>query len=371
MSTIYYGLSGEGHGHAARARVLVEALRERHRIVICTYGDAWDLLAPVYAGSDVEVRRIPGLRFRYGSRGQLNYAATGLAAAPYLARLPERVVSWARHIHRDRADLVISDLEPLVARAAQLAGVPLVAVDHQHFLVNYDLSGLPLHLQLKASVLGQFVHMMCSGQRRTIVSAFFFPPLRSTDASVTSAGVLLGGELRRAVPEQGKHLVAYVRRRAPREVLDALHGLGQAVRVYGHELRGRSANLEFLPIDPFRFVADLAQSRGLISSVGNQVIGEALALRKPVLAYPEPSNWEQEINGHFLEQSGMGRSLVSHLWTAARLRRFVDELPQLSAAIEPHRMNGNHVVLGAIENELTVRTKESSWNASCPYPEAY
>lgn len=368
MGTIYYGICGEGRGHATRSRVLIEALRERHRVVVCTYGDAWELLAPLYAGSDVEVRRIPGLRFRYDHRGRVDYTATGLRATPYLTQLPLRVRHWARRLERQDADLVISDFEPLLARAAQAARIPHVSVDHQHFLVSYDLSSLPRLLRLKAELLARSIGLFCSGQRRTIVSAFFFPPLKRLDTAVTRAGVLLRREVQEAVPEAGRHFVAYVRRRAPRRVLQSLAELGAPVHVYGHEERGRVGNLTFFPIEPFRFAEDLARSRALISSAGNQVIGEALALRKPVLAYPEPGNWEQEINGHFLAQSGMGRSLSAEQWSRASLRAFEAELPELASRIRPELMSGNAVVLRAIEAELSSPPRKSSCSVSCLSP---
>ena len=34
MATIFYGLSGEGRGHATRARTIVEGLRKRHKVVV-------------------------------------------------------------------------------------------------------------------------------------------------------------------------------------------------------------------------------------------------------------------------------------------------------------------------------------------------
>ena len=63
MATIVYSLAGEGRGHATRVRTIVELLRAEHRFVIFAPGDAYDMLAPLYAGSDVGVIRLPGLHF--------------------------------------------------------------------------------------------------------------------------------------------------------------------------------------------------------------------------------------------------------------------------------------------------------------------
>jgi len=90
-----------------------------------------------------------------GHMGRLDHTATALFAAPYLARLPERVLRWSRELERAGADLVISDFEPLLPRAARQAGVPHSSVDHQHFLVAYDLSSLRPELRLRAELLAQ------------------------------------------------------------------------------------------------------------------------------------------------------------------------------------------------------------------------
>ena len=44
----------------------------------------------------------------------------------------------------------------------------------------------------------------------------------------------------------------------------------------------------------------------VVSTAGNQLVGEALYLGKPVLVMPERVNFEQAINAHYLEQSGAG-----------------------------------------------------------------
>ena len=80
MSTIFYSMAGEGRGHATRVRTVVENLRANHRLVLFAPGAAHDLLAPLYAGSEVEVRRIPGLVFHYDTLGRLDHLATARAA---------------------------------------------------------------------------------------------------------------------------------------------------------------------------------------------------------------------------------------------------------------------------------------------------
>lgn len=63
------------------------------------------------------------------------------------------------------------------------------------------------------------------------------------------------------------------------------YGRGHATRATAY--RGRIDNLEFRPPGNAEFIRDLAACRAVLSTAGNQLIGEAIHFRKPVLALPE------------------------------------------------------------------------------------
>jgi uncharacterized protein (TIGR00661 family) len=366
MATVHYSMSGEGRGHAARAQVLVELLRLRHRVILSASGQALDLLGPLYARTDVEVRPIEGLRFRYDRRGRLDRPASFFAALPFVAQMDQRARQLARSLERDGVALAIADFEPLLPRAAELANVPCMSVDHQQFLLSYDLSCLPEPLRRKAAFLAPFTRPFYHRPVRSVVSAFFFPPLRERRHPVTQAGVLLRQDVLGARPVPGDHLVAYVRREAPAGVLDALAAAGRPVHVYGHGARPSSGNLRFFEIEPRRFIEDLATSAALVSTAGNQVVGEALFLKKPVLAYPEPGNFEQHINAFFLEQSRCGWARDASAFAPSLVTSFLEAIPELADHIRPERMNGNRATLAAVEYEVAAATTASAVRSDPP-----
>jgi len=353
VATIHYSVSGEGRGHASRARVLIDRLRGQHRMVVHCYGDAEAMLAPLYQGTDVAVRSIPGLRFAYDSAGQLRRSWSVARALPFLWSLRQEARRLARSLETDRADLVLVDFEPLLPRAARLAGIPVMAVDHQQFLTACDLSALPWSLRGRAAVLARFVRAFYDGPVPSVISSFFFPPLRKDAVNVVQAGVLLRREFARAEPSEGSHLVAYLRRHPPPEVLSALLFCGHPVRVYGAAETGTWANLTFRPVSAEGFAEDLASAIGLVSTAGNQVIGEALSLKKPVLAYPEPGNIEQRINAHFIQALRVGWAVPVLELTAELVARFACAAPLLAQNIDPRRIDGNAVALSAIESALS------------------
>jgi uncharacterized protein (TIGR00661 family) len=359
MARIFYSMAGEGRGHATRVRALIEELRAEHRVTLFAPGDAYPLLDRTYRGTDVDVVPIPGLRFQYNDHG-LAYVKTGREGVRYLWGLPRLVASLEEMLRCQRPDLVITDFEPALPRAAARCGVPFLSFDHQHFLTTYDLSSLPLGLRLWAKGLGSVVGLFCGGQAETIVSAFFFPPLRASCRDVTQVGVLLRPEILQARRAHGDYLLVYLRRDVPDHVLQTLGGCGRWVKVYGLGPRRREGALEFCPISEGQFMRDLAGCHALVCTAGNQLVGEALYLQKPVFAMPERKNYEQFINAHFLQQSGAGAWSPMCRFEPRLLAGFLDRCEEVRARIRPERVNGNAAAVAAIRRHLPLRARPAA-----------
>jgi len=358
MASVIYAMSGEGRGHATRARVVVEALRARHRLTLFASGHAYDLLVPRYRGSDVRVVRVPGLRFAYGAPGRVNIFRTLADAAAFRWRVGEHVERVLPEIERAQPDLVIADFEPIVPRAARICGLPFVSFDHQHYLVVSDLSSLPFALRQQARATAPFVEALYDWQRATIVSSFYSAPLRRRYRDTAWVGTLIRPELLRLRPRRGGHLLAYIRRQASAETLAALAGCGREVRLYGLGVRPAEGSLRFLAVDEGRFLEDLASSEAVVSTAGNQLVGEALYLRKPLLVMPEAWNFEQSVNAHFLERTGAGWAERAPL-TAQRLGAFLEAAPALQPRLRPDAVCGNDAAIAALERHLDPRSSVS------------
>lgn len=352
MAKIFISLSGEGRGHATRVRALVEALSGEHLVRIFAPGDAYSFLAPLYAGTEVRVDHLPGLCFAYDDRHRLRYPATLRRLLSYLRQLPATLNRLTAELRREQPDLVITDFEPALPRAARRCGVPFISLNHQHFLRTYDLSGLPHRLRWHAAYMAAIVGAYYSGQEETIVSSFYFPPLRPGCRRVTQVGVLLRETVRAARPATGQHLVAYWRKFGSEAVLRALENTGLEVRVYGLGERPPRGHLSFHAIHEARFLADLATSTALVCTAGNQLVGEALYLGKPVFALAETGNFEQEINAHFLRASGAGEAMPMTEFTEARLHRFLAALDRYRRRIRRERLDGLPTVLSVVRRHL-------------------
>jgi uncharacterized protein (TIGR00661 family) len=356
MSRIAMSLCGEGRGHATRIGTLVERLERDHDLVVFTSNDAWELLSRRFAAGHPRVRvvEIPGLVFEYtdGRLDVLRSIASGLDyQARHLGPLVDRLIG---EIDSFGADLAVVDFEPALPRAAARRGIPLVSVDHQHFLLAYDLDSLPWPLRWNAWFMSHAMWMYRLEPTDTVVSAFFRPPLRRGWEHVVQVGPLLRQEITAAVPRDDGFVLSYLRRHTPFSAVDALASAGVPVRVYGLGRREPVGAVTFHEIDEARFVDDLAACRALVSAAGNQLIGEAMHLGKPALVLPERSHSEQLMNSHFLTATGCGEFVVLEDVAADDVGGFLGRLDRYRPALDRvrGRMDGTPDVLGVIERRL-------------------
>jgi uncharacterized protein (TIGR00661 family) len=352
MATVVYSVCGEGRGHATRVLAMVDELKRHHRVTILAAGDARPLLSSAFEGSGVPVRPIPALRFHYTAGRRLASLKTALAGLGYLSRLPDSLHRVRRLLEREQPDLVISDFEPLLPRAARRLGIPSLSIDHQHFLLVNDLGSLPPRLRRRAALMALVVRCYDARPRHLVVSSFYRPPLRPGLRRVTQVGVLLRQEIRRMRPSDGSYLVAYLRRFASPSLLAALAACGREIRVYGLGRRPRDGSLRFMPVDGQRFAEDLAHSAAVICTAGNQLVGEALYLGKPVFVLPEEGNFEQFINAHFLAAMGAGTWKRLESVTAADIGRFLHGLEGYRGRIDRRQLAGNRAALGVVDRFL-------------------
>lgn len=352
MGRIFYSVAGEGRGHATRVRTVVEELRREHEIVLFAPHVAYDFLDMIYRDANgVDVRRIPGLQFSYRGH-RVSYWDSVRASIPYLRNLPALVASLERLLRHESPDLIITDFEPALPRAAKRLGLPFLSFDHQHFLSTFDLNSLPPGLWWRAKSIASTVDLFYRGQKETIVSSFFSPGLRRDCQSVKSVGVMLRPELQSVRPANGEFLLVYLRRFAPSRLMSALRACGRQVHIYGLGELPRDGNLRYFPVNERGFLDDLIHCYALISNAGNQLVGEAFALRKPVLAIPEEGNFEQLINAHFLTESGYGVNHDAAKFCHHDLRTFLEDVPRIRMRIDPETVVGNAQALTLIRRHL-------------------
>jgi uncharacterized protein (TIGR00661 family) len=249
---------------------------------------------------------IDGLMFRYrGAR--VAQLASLRGAVQFFLRLRacnvRQILDAAQHL---QPELFVTDFEPSMPIAAEQWGGSLISVDNQHRFSHCSVRDLPLGLRCYAKFVGQYIHWAMGQPKVAVISTFCPEYLRPA----ADTAVLVDPVIRPAVvalqPVNEGFVLAYARDSIRAPLLACLQRLDRRCVVYGarpEECRGR---VEARPLSP-EFVRDLARCACVVSTAGHQLISEACCLGKPMLAIPEPGQYEQYINAFYLEKVNAGR----------------------------------------------------------------
>ena len=349
---------GEGRGHASRARSMAEALKDRHRIIIYTSYDAYDFLCDSYPNdSQVEIRKIPGLVMRY-TDGRLDLLRTIRHGIKFRWNRGRHLIDLVSDFAKDKPQIVITDFEPLLPRAARQCDVPVMSLDHQHFIVGYDLSSLEFRLRSYAWLMCLAVYAFRLKPQKIVISAFYFPPLRDAYRDAVQIGPLLRPLVQQMQPTDGEHILCYLRRHTPEKVIKLFRELPHPVRIYGLGERASEGNLTFCKVDEVGFVEDLSSAKAVVAAAGNQLSGETLYFGKPFLALPERSHHEQCINAHFVQELGAGEWKHIEELTSQDLLSFLAKLDIYRENLRnsPHNFDGTADAAQEIEEFLAAST---------------
>jgi uncharacterized protein (TIGR00661 family) len=338
---ILYGVVGEGMGHAMRSRVVLEHLvKQGHEIEIMASSRAVDFLSKRFK----RVNRIRGLHMIYEdnvvSRGKTllsNLLHTGLRG------VPANIAAYFELIGKFRPELVISDFESWTFLYARAHGLPVVSIDNMQIInrCKHDKTILAGH-QTSYRLSRAFVKGKLPGCNHYLITTFFRPPLRKKRTTLVPP--ILRPEILEAKVERGEHLLVYQTGESHDMLLKALTKSGLPCRVYGvkRDLKDDRTvgNLVYRPFSEDQFIRDLATSRGVIAGGGFTLMGEAVYLRKPMLTIPLGRQFEQLMNGRYLEKLGYGRC-VEHIDTPDVVHEFIERLPKYERNLEGYHQKGN------------------------------
>ena len=171
-----------------------------------------------------------------------------------------------------------------------------------------------------------------------------------THSAKLLAGLTLPNDVRRGVERDNAITLFDVVSRLGTKSLEQIKGIsrsrlttlplaaaGLPVRVYGLGRRDSVGDVSFHEVDERRFVEDLTGCRGVVAAAGNQLIGEAIHLGKPLLVLPELAHAEQTINAHFLAAEGCGAFVPLERVDAAAIRTFLDHRERFAEPLAVRR----------------------------------
>lgn len=350
LASVLYAFCGYGRGHLSRALAVSAALRGAgHEVTFRAGGPAYAALRAL--GEPVEP--VPALQ-QVIAGNRVRFLATARANAPHAVGTPETTAALAAALREARPDLVVSDLEPFVHRAAQRVGVPVVSLSHQQVLTEARCT-VPVGYRPSAAATALGVRILVPRRpARVVVPTFFFPPVRRPERAVLVPPVLRP-DVRALRPSAGKHVLVYLNEGTGCEpLLKTLRAVDALFVVYGAApVASPEAypNLRFRTPSSGGFLRDLAACRAVVTTAGFTLLSEALYLGKPILALPNRGFFEQVLNALYLRASGRGDAVLGRLPGPAEIATFLTRFDgRLEQPFDGD--NGDMQVVCALEDVL-------------------
>jgi len=348
---ILYGVVGEGMGHAMRSRVILEHLvGQGHELSIMASGRAVEFLGKRFA----DVNRIHGFHMIYEEnrvrRGKTLWSnVLGGAGA-----VPRQIAAYFDLIKDFRPEVVISDFESWTYFYAKLHRLPILSIDNMQVINRCThppeiLAGHETEFQITKA----FVKSKLPFCDRYLITTFFYPEVRKERTQLVPP--ILRPEILAATPRAGDHLLVYQTAEGNEGLAEILAAAGVECRVYGmrrgitsEEVAGK---VRYRPFSEAGFIDDLASARAVIAGGGFTLMGEAVYLHKPMLALPVEHQFEQILNGRWLEQLGYGK-MARRLDDVAILHDFLAAVPSCSERLASYQQDGNRIVTAEVDHLL-------------------
>lgn len=307
MKSIAFACSGEGRGHVSRVLALSDFFDHSFNLSFWCPHTVAPLLRQKYPDGDIN--EVPFLELKKQNH-QIHYPDTLAANSRYLFQAPRIIQALSEAFQARRVTALISDFEPFTVHAATQAGIPALNLNHPGIVLKH------LSLRPEALAAQTVAQLMMPPARENLICSFYDGDL----------GPILRKELRKISSVRGDFFVVYTKEDSRMRMMKALEPY-------------LSLSFQYFPDKSRNFDDALGKCRGVIAPGGHQILSEALALGKPVLAFPQKGQYEQLLNARMLVQSGWG--LQGDIDNPEEgLRRFFSEIDSFPhQAREPRRFN--------------------------------
>ena len=299
---IFYSVCGEGMGHAIRSSVILEHLTKKHDVYIFSSERAYEFLANKFDN----VFEIGGFNTVYENNVVRTKKTFFKALKANPTNLKEGYNVLYKECKRIKPNIIISDFENYASMLSKLMNIPLISLDNIHMLTQCEYDYPPHHradmLTAKAVTKSYILR-----PKRHIITSFFYPPLKHPKMTALYPPVLRE-EIMKLKPEQGDHVLVYQTAESSINLMEELKKLDYKFIVYGFNKDEVDENLTYRSFNEEQIFEDMRTAKAIIVNGGFTMISEAIYLKKPIYCTPAHKNFEQILNGFYVEKLGFGES---------------------------------------------------------------
>jgi len=346
---VFYCVCGEGMGHAIRTGVIVDRIKDKYEVHIFSSDRAYEYLNSKFDN----VHEIGGFNTVY-----INNKVDNLKTfAEALKRNPTNIKIGYENLYKKarqlRPDVIVTDFEIYATMVAKLRGIPLISLDNMHIMtqakIDYPKKYLGELLKAKGVIKTYVVN-----PRVHIITSFFYPKIKSGKHAVLYPPILRE-EIRKLEPKEGNHIIVYQTSRESFKLVQRLKSLkDEQFIAYGFDKNETDGNLTFKKFNEDEFYDDLASSKAVVCNGGFTFISEAIYLKKPIYSIPASGNFEQILNGFYVQKLGYGE--YQEKLSVKKIDNFLKRLPKYQKRLEKVKKTDNEGII----RELIYRIEKYS-----------
>jgi len=342
MARVLYSCCGEGQGHSSRVHTITHALmRLGHEVKVLASNKAYDVLCERLP----DVNKIPGFVFVY-RHNRVVLAASFFENLPLLRQrakiirhIRDLIESWQPH-------LAITDFEPFLPRAAKLAGLRCISLDHQG-VIPFARPSLPLSQRIPAFAARTAVQQTNYQEEARLATSFFYPPL-PPGGNVQFFPPILRDKVLRIQPRDDNYAVVYQTSTSFTRLPELLKQLPFKFKVFAYEREGQDGNISYYPRSDVRFIEEVGGASWVLTNGGYTLMSEALYLGKPVFSLPVAWQFEQWLNARYLQDLGYGMMCDDLRQFNVQIHDFIGQLGRYRDNILRQSFFGNEAAFARI-----------------------
>ncbi len=354
MARILYGVAGEGNGHAIRSKIIIDELRKDHHITIFSYGENYKTLMHFF--QQEQTVRILGCHMYYVNNAvsAIITSVVNVLSIPFILLAS---LKYVPHMLR-KPDLVITDFEPFICYWALLFNVPIISIDNQHMMTHTKIDCIKgqFFYKIYSKLL---INLFVPHPKKIFITTFFYPPQNKKAIIVPP---LIKKEIHQQKPSNKGYVLVYQTSSSYRRMLPILKKINKNFIVYGFNKEAKEENCTFKKFNNDHFNKDLAEADAVIINGGFTTLTEALYLKKPIFSIPVKRQFEQILNGHYINKLGYGMSVKNI--TINNFTRFMKNKKYYQKNIGKIKWDKNEKFFDALRNAITILERKNNINNS-------
>lgn len=347
---VFYCVCGEGMGHAIRTGVIVDKIKDDYDVYLFSSDRAYEYLNSKFDN----VYEIGGFNTVYINNkvNNLKTLANALKRNPTNMKVGyEKLYKKAREL---RPDVIVTDFEIYATVVSKLLSIPLISLDNIHMMTQTKIDYPKNHYAEMIKAKG-VVKTYVVKPKVHILTSFFYPKIRPGKNAVLYPPIIRE-DILKLEPKEGDHIIVYQTSRESVKLVERLKTLkDEKFIIYGFNKNEVDENLTYKEFNEDAFYDDLASSKAVICNGGFTFITEAICLKKPIYSVPAIGNFEQTLNGFYVQKLGYGE--YHEVMSAEKVKAFLARLPKYQKRLQKVKKTNNDGIVSELKYRIEKYSK--------------